>query len=61
MSQMLDMFKFKPYDLEALYSEWTDGPVFIGNSKKDLAVQAWLDKIREGCIERKVCVTFAPT
>lgn len=54
MSQMLDMFKLKPYDLNALYTEWADGPMFYGDSKKDLPVQAWMDQIRAGCVERKV-------
>ncbi|KAF7970345.1 hypothetical protein HWV62_24312 [Athelia sp. TMB] len=54
MSQMLDLFKLKPYDLDTLYTEWTDGPMFYGDSKKDLPVQAWMDQIRAGCVERKV-------
>lgn len=62
MSQIIDMFK-KPYDLETLYTEWADGPMFYGDSKKDLPVQAWMDQIKADCVERKVCVllfAFAP-
>lgn len=56
MSQIIDMFKAKSYDLDTLYTEWTDGPMFFGDSKKDLPVQAWMDQVKVGCIERKVCV-----
>lgn len=54
MSQILDVFKLKPYDFDTLYAEWTDAPMFYGDSKKDLPVQAWMDQIRAGCVERKV-------
>lgn len=54
MSQIIDMFKAKSYDLDTLYTEWTDGPMFFGDSKKDLPVQAWMDQVKVGCIERKV-------
>jgi len=53
MSQIMDMFK-KSYDLEGLYTEWTDAPMFYGDSKKDLPVQAWMEKIKSGCLDRKV-------
>jgi len=53
-SKMLDAFKLKPFDLESIYESWTDAPVFTGNSKKDPPVEAWMEKIKEGCIERKV-------
>lgn len=51
---MLDAFKIKPFDLEPIYAEWTKGPVFSGNPKKDLPVDEWLDQIKAGCIERGV-------
>lgn len=51
---MLDAFKIKPFDLKPIYEEWTDGPIFSGNTKKDLPVDEWLDQIKAGCIERGV-------
>jgi len=51
---MLNAFKLKPFDLEPIFAKWNDGPLFLGNSKKDLPVDEWLEKIREGCIERGV-------
>jgi len=51
---MLNAFKLKPFDLEPIFAKWTDGPIFLGNSKKDPPVDEWLEKIREGCIERGV-------
>ncbi|EAU87718.2 hypothetical protein CC1G_08754 [Coprinopsis cinerea okayama7 len=53
-SRMLDAFKIKPFDLEPVLAEWTDGPVFKGNPKKDPPVEEWLEKIKEGCTERKI-------
>ncbi|KAF8064256.1 hypothetical protein FPV67DRAFT_1419830 [Lyophyllum atratum] len=51
---MLDAFKIKPYDLETVYANWTDGPIFKGSAKKDMPVDEWLDKIEAGCKERKI-------
>jgi len=51
---MLDAFKIKPFDLQPIYAEWTGGPIFSGNPKKDLPVDEWLDQIKAGCIERGV-------
>ncbi|KAF8056028.1 hypothetical protein FPV67DRAFT_1457408 [Lyophyllum atratum] len=51
---MLDAFKIKPYDLETVYANWTDGPIFKGSAKKDMPVDEWLDKIEAGCRERKI-------
>ena len=51
---MLSAFKLKPFDLEPIYAKWENGPIFLGNSKKDLPVDEWLERIREGCIERGV-------
>lgn len=51
---MLNAFKIKAYNLEPIYAEWTDGPVFTGNAKKDLPVEEWLEKIKAGCISRGV-------
>ncbi|KAF8200325.1 hypothetical protein BJ912DRAFT_948738 [Pholiota molesta] len=44
---MLNAFKIKPFDLEPIYAEWKDGP-------KDLPVEEWLEKIKEGCVARGV-------
>jgi len=51
---MLDAFKLKPFDLEPVFTSWPDAPRFLGKPKKDLPVDQWLEKIKEGCIERKV-------
>ena len=51
---MLSAFKIKPFELEPVFAEWTDGPVFQGKPKKDLPVEEWLNKIKEGCVERGV-------
>lgn len=51
---MLNAFKIKPFDLEPVYSDWTDGPKFMGDQKKDPPVDEWLDKIKAGCVERNV-------
>lgn len=58
---MLDAFKLKPFDLEPIYASWKDAPVFYGenskntkNPRKDLPVDEWLEKIKEGCTERNV-------
>lgn len=51
---MLEAFKIKPYDLEPVFASWTDGPIFKGNTKKDMPVDEWLDKIEAGCKERKI-------
>ncbi|KAE9399364.1 hypothetical protein BT96DRAFT_965647 [Gymnopus androsaceus JB14] len=58
---MLDAFKLKPLDLEPIYASWKDAPMFYGesskntkNTKKDLPVDEWLEKIKEGCVERNV-------
>lgn len=53
MSSFLDAFR-KTFDLEAALSEWTDAPVFNGNPKKDLPVSVWLERIRAGCVSRKI-------
>ncbi|KDR73933.1 hypothetical protein GALMADRAFT_250620 [Galerina marginata CBS 339.88] len=51
---MLNAFKIKEFDLEPVFAQWKDGPVFTGNPKKDLPVEEWLEKIREGCVQRGV-------
>ncbi|KAJ3969174.1 hypothetical protein EV361DRAFT_1035214 [Lentinula raphanica] len=60
---MLDAFKLKPYDLEPVYASWPDAPVFYGSlpndgkhpkNVKDMPVDEWLKKIKEGCVERNV-------
>jgi len=47
---MLSAFKIKAFDLQHVYEEWQDGPCFNGNPK-DISVEEWLDKIKEGCIK----------
>ncbi|KAF9074446.1 hypothetical protein BDP27DRAFT_1214494 [Rhodocollybia butyracea] len=64
---MLEAFKLKPFDLEPVYASWPDAPVFYGNlpndtgknSKnavkiKDIPVDEWLQKMKDGCTERNV-------
>ena len=51
---MLNAFKIKLFDLQPIYAEWTDGPFFTGNPKKDLPVEEWLDTIKAGCIAQGV-------
>ena len=50
---MFEAFKIKEFDLQPIYEEWKDGPVFDGNTK-DLSVEEWLDEIKDGCTERGV-------
>jgi len=57
-SKVLDAFKLKPFDLEPVYASWKNAPVFAGNSKKDPSVEAWMEQIKAGCIERKVYVMY---
>ncbi|KAJ3506815.1 hypothetical protein NLJ89_g6653 [Agrocybe chaxingu] len=54
MAAVLNAFKMKEFNLEPIFEEWKDGPVFTGNPKKDLPVEEWLEKIREGCVQRGV-------
>ncbi|KII90184.1 hypothetical protein PLICRDRAFT_174961 [Plicaturopsis crispa FD-325 SS-3] len=51
---MLNAFKIKPFDLEPVFESWSNPPVFVGNPKKDPSVDAWLESIKAGCVERKV-------
>ncbi|EJD05245.1 uncharacterized protein FOMMEDRAFT_18852 [Fomitiporia mediterranea MF3/22] len=51
-SSMLDAFRIKPFDLDALYASWTSPPIFSGKPKDDPV--AWLEEIKAGCKERKV-------
>lgn len=51
--KMLNAFKIKDFDLQPIFEQWKDGPVFNG-TKKDMPVEEWLEKIREGCVERGV-------
>ena len=50
---MLNAFKIKEFDLRPIFEQWKDGPTFNG-TKKDMPVEEWLEKIREGCVERGV-------
>ena len=50
---MLNAFKIKEFNLQPVYEGWKDGPVFDGNTK-GLSVEEWLDKIKDGCVERSV-------
>lgn len=54
MSVVLDAFKIKPFDFDAVYASWPDAPRFQGKPKKDMPVDEWLAAIKAGCIERKV-------
>ena len=51
---MLDAFKIKEFDLNPIFESWAHPPMFYGESKKDMPVGDWLDKIKAGCVERKV-------
>jgi len=51
---MLEAFKLKPFDLEPIYTSWSDGPRFVGNPTKDGPVDDWLSTIKAGSVERKV-------
>ncbi|KAF9040100.1 hypothetical protein BJ165DRAFT_1351527 [Panaeolus papilionaceus] len=51
---MLNAFKLKEFDLTPVLEEWKDGPMFLGDSKKDMPVEEWLEKIKEGCVQRGV-------
>ena len=51
---MLNAFKIKPFNLEPIFADWQDAPLFVGNPKKDLPVDDWLAQIKAGCVERKV-------
>ncbi|KAL5479074.1 hypothetical protein ACEPAI_2362 [Sanghuangporus weigelae] len=49
---MLDAFRVKSFDLDALYASWEKPPIFQGKPKEDPV--AWLEAIKAGCKERKV-------
>ncbi|PPQ79963.1 hypothetical protein CVT24_003748 [Panaeolus cyanescens] len=51
---MLNAFKLKEFDLTPVLEGWKDGPMFLGDSKKDMPVEEWLEKIKEGCVQRGV-------
>ncbi|KAI6118447.1 hypothetical protein F5141DRAFT_619852 [Pisolithus sp. B1] len=51
---MLDAFKIKDFDLNPVYEAWKNPPMFYGDPKRDTSVDEWLEKIKAGCIERKV-------
>ncbi|KAL4078034.1 hypothetical protein J3A83DRAFT_1712396 [Scleroderma citrinum] len=51
---MLDAFKIKDFDLNPVFAAWENPPRFYGDSKKDPSVDEWLEKIKAGCVERKV-------
>lgn len=51
---MFNAFKIKELDLQPVFEEWNYGPIFNGNTKKDLPVEVWLDKIQEGCEKRGI-------
>ncbi|KIP06780.1 hypothetical protein PHLGIDRAFT_118719 [Phlebiopsis gigantea 11061_1 CR5-6] len=46
---MLHALNIKPFDLQPVYTSWTDAPRFNGKEKKDFTVASWLAKIEEGC------------
>lgn len=51
---MLEAFKIKEFDLNPVFAAWENPPRFFGNPKRDVPVDEWLDKIKAGCVERKV-------
>lgn len=51
---MLSAFKLKAFDLEPVYTEWTDGPRFTGDPTRDKPVDEWLEAIKAGCKARDV-------
>ncbi|KAF7319895.1 hypothetical protein MKEN_00772700 [Mycena kentingensis (nom. inval.)] len=51
---VLDAFKIKPFDLLPVYAAWTDAPRFLGDPKKDLPVDEWLEDIKAGCRNHRV-------
>lgn len=52
---ILESFKAQPLDLQPILESWSAPlPIFYGNPSKDPPVDDWLDKIKAGCIERKV-------
>ena len=53
MSVLLSVFN-KPFDVETVYTSWHDAPVFRGKPRHDGPVDVWLERIKDGCKERKV-------
>ena len=51
---MLDAFKIKEFDLNPVFAAWENPPRFFGDPKRDMSIDEWLDKIKAGCVERKV-------
>ncbi|KAH7882720.1 hypothetical protein F5I97DRAFT_309324 [Phlebopus sp. FC_14] len=51
---MLEAFKIKEFDLNPVFEAWANPPMFYGESKKDMPVDDWLERIRTGCVDRKV-------
>jgi len=51
---MLEAFKIKEFDLGPIYETWENPPIFHGESKKDMPVEDFLQRIKVGCIDRKV-------
>ncbi|KAH0834155.1 hypothetical protein J3R83DRAFT_11460 [Lanmaoa asiatica] len=51
---MLEAFKIKEFDLNPIFESWANPPMFYGEPRKDMPVDEWLDKIKSGCVERKV-------
>ena len=60
MSAIREAIMGKPFDFEAAMAEWKNPgpPVFKGVGKKDPIVDAWLDEIKAGCLERKIPKDF---
>lgn len=48
------LLKRPTFELEPVLAAWTDAPRFVGNPKKDPAVDSWLAQIEAGCTERRV-------
>lgn len=51
---MLEAFKIKEFDLNPIFESWANPPIFYGEPKKDMPLDEWLEKIKSGCVERKV-------
>ncbi|KAI0069933.1 hypothetical protein K474DRAFT_1670589 [Panus rudis PR-1116 ss-1] len=60
MSSVLDVFKPKSTDLEAVYKSWPEAPYYKGHPKKDGPIDIWLAIIKEGCKKRKVPKSLWP-
>ena len=49
---MLEALKIKPFDLEPIFAEWQNPPIFKGTSDDDPL--EWLEAIKIGCKQRNI-------